>query len=311
MNLRVFDTSNYIYAGDAMNKVIQRGVRESNGMFEANEAPIGGVRFLIRQAASYLSEPDTQLMFVFDTPPTIKRQMYADTFGDPYGYKGTRTPHGNGIELQRRYACELMRDVGFTVQCVEGYEADDIIYTLVNSLKDDYEHIYIHTRDSDLAFLVSDNVTIEKVGTQGKHIDLGNYSVNATSKIELEYNFLNYYKLFKGDKSDNIPGLGDAWWDAVAEVLPDSEIRKLGDLNLARKYLREAVKNNPTLPDGHLVLATFNILCPLLVPEEELDFYDADIDMHKLNYYLHDWNKTEDKWDLEDMLMTYIEDCHR
>ena len=310
MDLRIMDTSNYIYAGDFMHKYVQRGVRESDGMYEANSASIGGVRFLIRQAHKLLDD-NTHVIPVFDTTPTIKREMYDNTFHNINGYKGTRTYANPTIRIQRDYAYEVMRDIGFMVQRVEGYEADDVIYTLVNALKDDYEHIYIHTRDSDLAFLVSDNVTIETVGDKGKHIDRYNYPYSLKKDWTINYNFYMLHKLCEGDKADNIPGIGKEWLAHLDEVVNDNNVVELGDLDKCRVHLREVIKRYPSEKNADRILQTFNILCPLLVNTDELEFYDDEINYGKLNYYLHDWAASEDKWNLEDMLLTYIEDCHR
>ena len=104
MNLHILDTSNYIYAGAFTNQYIERGVRESNGVYSANDAPIGGVKFLVNTIAKILKEdPDCVIMPVFDRTPEIKRQMYLDAYGDPYGYKGTRASKPSTITKQKEY----------------------------------------------------------------------------------------------------------------------------------------------------------------------------------------------------------------
>lgn len=311
MELHILDTSNYIYAGTFSGFTIQRGVRESDGEYGPNEAPIGGVRFLLHQIGIIMRNPNAVIMPVFDRPPVIKRQMYYDTFGLEYGYKAGRKSKDNSIGIQRNYAEEILRDMGFVVQCAEEYEADDIIHSLVQYYKNDYDHIYIHTKDSDLHYLVGPNVSIEPVGDKGKHIDFYNYTTACKKDEFMPYNTVHLRKLISGDTSDNIPGIGKEWAPLIDKVMKPDEYQKLGDLDFARKILRETVAANPSQPGGHNVLRTFNILCPLLVPYDLINDDEPMVNEDKLNYYLHNWNVKEDIWGLEDMLAEYIDSYYR
>lgn len=78
MILRILDCSQYIYAGSYKNSTIARGVRESDGVYKENDAPIGGVRFLINSAAK-LCNDNTVVIPVFDSTPTIKRRCTKST----------------------------------------------------------------------------------------------------------------------------------------------------------------------------------------------------------------------------------------
>lgn len=308
MNLHILDTSNYIYAGAFTNRYVARGVRETNGTYGANEAPIGGVKFLIDSISNILkSDPDCVIMPVYDRTPEIKRGMYYDTYGDQYGYKGNRPKKSIDIDRQKNYSESILRDAGFIVQAVDMYEADDVIYSLVKYYKDDFDHIYVHTKDSDLFFLVSDNVSISQVSKSDKSIDIYNYSTMVNSKENTLYNTVHLRKLCGGDKSDNIPGVGWKWAEKLDEIIDGPEYAKLGDLDLCRKYLKEAIIKNPTVPGAHNLLNTFNILCPLLVPYEQLDDTEQDIDFNKFSYYRNNWDKSLDRWNLEDMLSDYID----
>ena len=309
MNLHIFDTSNYLYAGSAGRcPLISRGIRESAGEYMDNVAPIGGVKFLLSEISKFISD-DNVLMPVFDRTPEIKRQMYYEAFGDMYGYKGNRKSSelSEYVKVQKPYAERILIDMGFSVQAIEGYEADDIIYSLVKMYKDDFEHIYIHTRDSDLDFLVDTNVSIAQVGTHGKVINRYNYETVVDKDNHTLFCTHHLRKLCKGDVSDNIPGIGKEWAVKMDEVIKDNDYAKLGDLDLCREYLKQTVLNNPTLPRAHMVLKIFNILCPLLVNFDELNNDEQNIDMDKLRYYLHNWNSKEDRWNLEDMLSEFID----
>ena len=310
MDLHILDTSNYIYAGSFNNKVISRGVRETNGEYCANNAPIGGVLFLLKQARE-LTNDNTIVMPVFDRTPDIKRDMYTNVFGNPYGYKGNRPAKKIDISYQKEYAEQILRQLGYPVQAVDGYEADDVIYSLVKYFKYDFDHIYIHTRDSDLTFLVDDTVSIAPVGDKGKVIDMANYTAVADKTGFCTYNTVHLRKLCTGDTSDNIPGVGWKWAELIDNCIKDkNENRKLGDLDVARKYIKEAIVANPTEPGAHSVLSTFNIICPLLVPEGEIDDSDMDVDFEKFAYFLGGWVVSLDRWGFEDQLADYIDNYY-
>lgn len=311
MELHILDMSNYMYAGMSSELTVTRGVRESDGAYSANRAPIGAVKFAIEQVR-LLTGKYSNVIPVFDSTPTIKREMYTNVFGDPYGYKGTRAEKPVGLEQVKSYTEWILRDLGYNVQKVEGYESDDIIYTLVQMFKNDYEKIYIHSRDSDLYFLVSDNVEIAKCGKQGKEISLVNYSEAVSKNDYVWYNTVHLRKLYGGDASDNIPGVGWDWAQYVDSCIPESDFAKLGDLDLARKYLREASKKFPMKPKAHLLTSVFDIVCPLIVPYDSIDNdCECDIDFEKFDsYYLLGWLKQNDRWNLEDRLLEYIDEFY-
>lgn len=311
MVLHILDTSSYLYAGNYRNSVIVRGVRENNGAYEENSAPIGGVEFLVRRCAD-LTKGDNVVIPVFDSTPTIKREMFEEAYGNIGGYKGTRKYDSKSEHMgdMRRYSYKLLEDVGYPVQIAEGYEADDIIYSLVQYYKNDFEEIYVHVRDSDLTFLVSDNVSIATVGNLGKNINLRNYESMAKTNEHTPYNIIHIRKVLAGDTVDNIPGVGEQWGPALDAVIDASELRNLGDLDLCRRYIKQAVLNNPDLPNAHSVLRTFDIVCPLLVPEHLLNDSEMEVDSAKLAYYLGGWDASLDRWHLEDMLAEYIDDYY-
>lgn len=309
MNLRIFDCSNYIYAGCYAERLVSRGVREVEGEWQAFQAPIGGVRFLIRQIANFVDD-NTVIIPVFDRTPTIKRDMFSMVFGAGVSYKGTRPPTPTQITLNKRYAEQCLINCGFDVKAVDEYEADDVIYSLVEYYKDSFDHIYIHTKDSDLTFLVSDKVSIEKVGEQGKHITMSNYEEVAV-KGGCYYNTISIIKLCSGDTSDCIKGIGWEWADVLSDIVPQDEFDRLGEPNYVRKYLMKCLEVKPNLPNGERVLQTYNLMCPLLIPDRLMDLNaEAKVDRGKLEYFLADWNPRLDRWDLEEKLMNYISDYY-
>lgn len=314
MELHILDCSQYIYAGSygistsrSSGAKISRGVRETDGVYGENSAPIGGVRFLINQAAALCGE-DRVVMPVFDRTPNIKREMYKDAFGSEYGYKGNRKAAGSEIHLQKDYAYAIMDKLGYPVQAATDYESDDLIYTIVNMYRNDYERIFVHCNDSDLYFLVGGNVCVDMVGSKvGKLVTEANYPQVVDKDGWCPYNVHHIRKLCMSDRSDNIPGIGSDWMPRFDEVIPTDELRKLGDLDLCREYLKEAVNRYPTAANAHMVLRTFNILVPLLVPDYLINDREPDVDYEKQRYFTSGWKQNMDKWGFEEDLLAYID----
>ena len=141
----------------------------------------------------------------------------------------------------------------------------------------------------------------------GKIINIHNYQTVTDKDGWCPYNVHHIRKMCTSDRSDNIPGVGSDWMPRLDSVIPASELSKLGDLNLCRKYIKETIAKYPTAPNAHMLLPTFNILVPLEVPEHLLNDAEPDINWDKLRYFVHDWNYQEDKWGFEDMLSEYID----
>lgn len=127
-------------------------------------------------------------------------------------YKANRDNKLDGNEYSDIKEVEHMLDnIGYHVTKVEGYEADDLIYTLVNCI-DENDKCVIYTNDSDILINVKDNVSIElynsNKGTQ--YVSMSNFEQFARSRFksdEFKYNMVMLYKSLVGDKTDNVSGV--------------------------------------------------------------------------------------------------------
>ena len=129
--------------------------------------------------------------------PTFRHKMYD-------GYKATR--HGMPEELaaQLPYAKQCMRDIGFTVLELEGYEADDIIGTVASKSAERGVKAYVLTGDRDSLQLIDDDITVllatnkETVNFDKAHF-FETYGIYPSQFADV--------KALMGDSSDNIPGV--------------------------------------------------------------------------------------------------------
>lgn len=138
----------------------------------------------------------------------------------------------------------LLEQAGVTVMGIEGYEADDLIHSIVQQHGDKYDQIIIYTPDSDLGVLIDDKVSLmryksvySKYGSNGNHANFleahayvtkNNYvsyfseEMSKKGTVTIDYNSLMFFKVTVGDTSDHIAGIkgfGNAAYDKLRNKL--------------------------------------------------------------------------------------------
>lgn len=259
--LRVFDLSSYCHAGNVNKRAFFDGpiVELASGYTQRN-VPAGGVSLLFNQLYYYMGECD--MVFCADRNPTIKKGMYPQ-------YKESRA-HARDIEIQKEVMERVLELCGFTVLYEEGYEADDFIYSVVTKMKDQYDHVYIHTGDSDLYFLVSDNVSIAKTHSRTKEVTMENYSYMFKKGKFTPYNMITFMKVLNGDTSDDIPAMPVEKAQPLLDMFDSDFYRvRMGDKNFMRASVEFAAP---------WALPQFDLVYPLDTPvPEELGYGDKQL----------------------------------
>ena len=271
--LHILDASNYIYIGTAKKESAIRGVRECDGEYVPNRAPIGGVTFLASRVLRIL-ESGEDIFVAFDRTPIYKKEMYKKVFGHEKEYKGQRKKN-LGIFQQKNFAEQCMILAGVPCGAIEEHEADDIIYTMWKKYYDEYDYIRIHSEDSDLAFMVDNKTEIIPVKSNGRHITLNNYIQTVHTNTITPYNMALLLKVIQGDSSDNIPGTGDvmAWGEAFHDVTErlGYDMRNMGDIDYCKQFLMKVVTEHPELKNAHNALNILNLVTPCLVNLGDLE----------------------------------------
>lgn len=158
---------------------------------------IEGSRFSISNLVQSLQHSGNLQLWIFDGPNNSKsrKEVYP-------AYKGNRKPAREDIYQGLQMTKEIMKLAGLTVIEVPNYEADDVIFTLTRRYKGVLPMV-IMTRDYDLRALCSVN---------------DNIFCSVPPKPDIPDNMIALYKLWVGDKSDNIPGVykfGEGAWAAA------------------------------------------------------------------------------------------------
>lgn len=264
MKLRLFDVSQYIYGG-VSNETIDNGLECVNGIYCTRSMPCAGLTNLLNTYIQFANK-DTELVYCVDSPPTYKRELHEKIFPLLDGYKGGRPKKPAHVSVQCRMVTDVLEQIGLTYVKVEGYEADDLIASIVSQYKGDYDEIVIHSKDSDLFYLVSSSVSIEPVMRAGKHITMDNWETNVKTGYTTPYNVLTLDKLSRGERVDNIPAVDKDIMEKIYDAIPDSLIARCGD----NEYLREVIRNASS--NDVVTMTIFDLLVPRIIEEDLLKY---------------------------------------
>ncbi len=191
-NLYLIDGSGYIFRAfyAVQQQLTTKGGLPTNALF-------GFSRMLLKLLSQLTTEEDKipTLVMVFDAArKNFRHDIYAE-------YKGNRAECPEDLVPQMPYFRKVALALGFPVYEIEGYEADDIIATLVSKLKIEYDSTVIVSADKDLAQLVEGNITAW---------DPMRDVISDRAKVKENFGVypeqIGDYLSLVGDASDNIPG---------------------------------------------------------------------------------------------------------
>lgn len=161
--------------------------------------PIGGLRKLFGIINASLPCGDVALCF--DCGCELKKELCPD-------YKAGRIPDYS-VYAQIDLLKELLTNCNIPYYCIEGYEADDIIYSICKYLADigDTESVEIYTDDRDISCCITESNSIRNVTSKGACINKDNYCDRVVSSRVIDYNTILLWKVFHGDSSDAYKGV--------------------------------------------------------------------------------------------------------
>ncbi len=170
----------------------------------------------------------------YDLPkPTYRHEVYKE-------YKAGRAKTDDDLALQLEKSKELVESLNIPIYSKEGFEADDILGTIVEQMRGENVEIIIASGDMDTLQLVDDNYV--KVYTLKKGItDTILYDEKAVKdRFGFEPKFLPDYKGLRGDPSDNIIGIA-----GIGEKTATELIKQFGTIeNIYRKIRNPHLKSS-------------------------------------------------------------------
>ena len=182
-------------------------------------------------------------------------------------YKANRGEAPEELKPQFGMIEELIHKMGIPEKCVDKYEADDVIGSLVIQHQDDFDEIYIASGDKDLMQFVNGKVKMLDT-MKGKLYG----SKEVFEKMGVHPEQIMDYLSLVGDSSDNIPGVKGIGAKGAAKLLEDygtlDNILKNKD-EITPKRAQTALMNHEQ--DAHLSRELVKIVTDL-----NLDFHPED-----------------------------------
>src|SRR5215472_6743070 len=147
------------------------------------------------------NQQPTHVAVAFDTDaPTQRHSEFAE-------YKATRQVMPEDISQALPHVRRMIEAFNIPVLTCDGYEADDIIGTLVRVAEKQGFKSYMVTLDKDFGQLIDENTFLYKVSRMGDRVEvLGLPEIRKRWAIEKPEQVVDVLALM-GDSSDNVPGV--------------------------------------------------------------------------------------------------------
>lgn len=164
--------------------------------------------------------------------PTFRHKKYDK-------YKATRVRADQELYDQIPLAHSLVTALNIPIYEKQGYEADDVIGTIVKKIKEKNLETYIVTGDMDTLQLIRPGVNVFTLRK-----GMSDTVIYDAKKVEERFGFgpdkMVDYKALRGDTSDNIPGV-----PGIGEKTATELIKNFGGIN----EIYEAIKDKKKLLD--------------------------------------------------------------
>lgn len=188
-------------------------------------------------------------------------------------YKANRKPMPDNLQVQIPYVREILYALNIPIVEFEGYEADDVIGSLVNQFKNTGLDIVIITGDRDTLQLLDKNVVVKIVSTKFDRTMEDLYTIeNIKEKYGVWANQVPDYKALVGDQSDNIPGVKGIGEKSAQKLLEEySSLEEIyQNLDKIKGSIREKLEAGKDMAFLSKRLATIVCDLPLNVKLEDL-----------------------------------------
>ena len=225
-------------------------------------AVYGFMSMFIKTVMTYLPE---YVAFTFDKKgPTFRKEIYPE-------YKANRPKAADDLVSQIIRVRELVESSGMAFYEADGFEADDVIGTIVDRANKQQIRTLIVTGDADAMQLVGENTVVLYPAKGNSFAELKEYgSQEVKDKYGVSPNHIADLKAMSGDSSDNIPGIV-----GIGPKTASSLIERFGSVeNICQNMeLVEPKRARDLLSDACGKLALYKKLCVIRqdVPVE-IDF---------------------------------------
>ncbi len=216
------------------NSLIHRTYHALPPLTSLQGKPVGALYGLVNIFLKILKEEKPDYLAVcFDRPePTFRKEVFIN-------YKAQRPPTPSDLVEQIIEAHRFFQIFQIPILEKPGYEADDLIATLVEKFKNiqDLKFI-IFTGDLDTLQLVDDDQVVVKTFKKGISEMIVYNEKAVIDRFGLKPEKIPEYKSLVGDPSDNIPGIKGFGPKTTAQIL-----NQYGSLDQLFQFLEKNPKN--------------------------------------------------------------------
>ncbi|MCS6978668.1 MAG: DNA polymerase I [Flavobacteriales bacterium] len=213
-------------------------------------------------------------------------------------YKAHRDPMPEDLKSSIPYVFELLDAARIAWFMLDGFEADDLIATLVRKFSAPDTEIFIATLDKDLAQLVGAGVFWYKLGRMSAPDEiLDAQAVCQKFDIEHPSRVVDLIALM-GDTSDNIPGV-----PGIGEKTALKLLKEFGSLENILKNthklegkLKEKIEQGKALAELSFLLATVKSDAPLQVSLEQMKIKEPDVPHLKELFQKLEFRQIAKRW---------------
>ncbi len=243
--------------------IIHRAYHALPDFATAQGVPTGALYGLATMLIKIIEELNPEyIVGCFDLPgPTYRHEAYGD-------YKAGRKKTDDVLSLQLESAKDVFRDWGIPIYSKPGFEADDMLGTIVYELRNNKEvQTIIASGDMDTMQLVRNNEVLVYTLRKGIKDTVMYDEDGVVKRFGFVPKLLPDFKGLRGDPSDNIIGV-----KGIGEKTATTLIQKFGTVEEIYKALKKSKKDEVLTSDLKKSGITERIRDLLLDNEEEALF---------------------------------------
>lgn len=268
------DVNTLLHVGDKAPHSKNWSVSDVNGV-KFRTGGLTAVLNVIRRA-DYDINRDI-FVFCFDRKTFRKERAYSMGVD----YKGGREKMSPSLIVQSDLLFEWLPKMGFNTIGLDGLEADDIIYSIVQHSKEYGIEVDIISTDRDLTVNINENIRLVSPNSKVSSVDFSNYeyTIGQSKGHTIPYNTILLYKSICGDDSDKIPAIVRQPYAMYRKIINrlreiDFDLPSLSDPERVKEILMEldeAVRDK--------ALNNLELITPFLLPDDQVPMKRLEIDL--------------------------------
>ena len=220
------------------------------------------------------TEQPSYLGVVFDTPKKTHRHI------EYSNYKANRDAMPEGISEAIPYIKKILEALKIPILFVDGFEADDVIGTLVKQAEKEGWQTYMMTPDKDFAQLVTANTFIYRPGSRGNPNEIWDIK-KVCEKFDIDNvgQVIDFLAMV-GDAVDNIPGIAGVGPKTASRLIKKyGSVEKTYDsIHEIEGKLKDKISQSKSNAFLSKKLATIIINAPIRLEKTSLMLSEPDLD---------------------------------